>query len=100
MPDNQSAEKYKLLEMLGAEVHKVPTVPYANPNQYQKVAASARRSVCRMRSGRTSSTTPRTATRIFKPPGPEIWEQTDGTLDAFVTSAAAPVARSPASPSF
>src|SRR5258708_18138531 len=23
MPDNQSAEKYKLLEMLGAEVHKV-----------------------------------------------------------------------------
>src|SRR5262249_51268973 len=38
MPDNQSPEKYKLLEMLGAEVHKVPTVPYANPNQYQKVA--------------------------------------------------------------
>ncbi len=43
MPDNQSAEKYKLLEMLGAEVHKVPTVPYANPNQYQKVARPPRR---------------------------------------------------------
>src|SRR6201990_2637663 len=38
MPDNQSPEKYKLLETLGAEVHKVPTVPYSNPNQYQKVA--------------------------------------------------------------
>ncbi len=38
MPDNQSPEKYRLLEMLGAEVHKVPTVPYSNPNQYQKVA--------------------------------------------------------------
>src|SRR5579862_5323789 len=38
MPDNQSAEKYRLLETLGAEVHKVPTVPYSNPNQYQKVA--------------------------------------------------------------
>src|SRR5687768_2409533 len=38
MPDNQSPEKYQLLEMLGAEVHRVPTVPYSNPNQYQKVA--------------------------------------------------------------
>ena len=38
MPDNQAPEKYRLLEMLGAEVHKVPTVPYSNPNQYQKVA--------------------------------------------------------------
>ena len=39
MPDNQSPEKFKLLEMLGAELHKVPAVPYSNPNQYQKVAA-------------------------------------------------------------
>jgi len=38
MPDNQSADKYRLLEMLGAEVHQVPAVPYSNPNQYQKVA--------------------------------------------------------------
>src|SRR5271163_1023382 len=38
MPDNQSPEKYRLVEALGAEVHKVPTVPYSNPNQYQKVA--------------------------------------------------------------
>src|SRR3954462_14336030 len=26
VPDNQSPEKYRLLETLGAEVHKVPTV--------------------------------------------------------------------------
>src|SRR3979411_659667 len=38
MPDNQSPEKYRLLAMLGAEVHQVPVVPYSNPNQYQKVA--------------------------------------------------------------
>src|SRR5713101_6325181 len=38
MPDNQSPEKYRLLEMLGAQVHQVPVVPYSNPNQYQKVA--------------------------------------------------------------
>src|SRR5215475_1368634 len=49
MPDNQSPEKYRLLEMLGAEVYKVPTVPYSNPNQYQKVsqrlAASLRNAI-------------------------------------------------------
>src|SRR5918999_1084766 len=39
MPDNQSPEKFKLLETLGVELHKVPVVPYSNPNQYQKVAA-------------------------------------------------------------
>src|SRR6202171_6427282 len=38
MPDNQSPEKYALIEALGAEVRKVPAVPYSNPNQYQKVA--------------------------------------------------------------
>src|ERR1700729_1672497 len=38
MPDNQSAEEYRLLQMLGAEVHHGPEVPYSTPNQYQKVA--------------------------------------------------------------
>src|SRR6201992_90368 len=38
MPDNQARENYRLWELLGAEVHKLPTVPYSSPNQYQKVA--------------------------------------------------------------
>ena len=38
MPDNQSPEKYALIEALGAEVRRVKTVPYADPNHYQKVA--------------------------------------------------------------
>src|SRR6201985_338040 len=38
MPDNQSREKYALIEALGAEVRRVKTVPYSDPNQYQKVA--------------------------------------------------------------
>src|SRR6202161_3062054 len=33
MPDNQSPAKYELLETLGAQVHRVPAVPYSNPNQ-------------------------------------------------------------------
>src|SRR3982075_3846870 len=38
MPDNQAAEKYQIIEALGAKLRKVPAVPYSNPNQYQKVA--------------------------------------------------------------
>src|SRR5256886_4549865 len=38
MPDNQAAEKYQIIEALGAELRKVPAVPYSNPNQFQKVA--------------------------------------------------------------
>src|ERR1700678_3419791 len=38
MPDNQAAEKYQIIEALGAELRKVPAVPYSNANQYQKVA--------------------------------------------------------------
>jgi cysteine synthase A len=71
--------------MLGAEVHKVPVVPYSNPNQYQKVA------------GRLAATLPNaiwsnpfynTATRAVhaRTTGPEIWAQTHGRIDAFVAS--------------
>ena len=38
MPDNQSPEKYQMIETLGAEVLRVKTVPYSDPNHYQKVA--------------------------------------------------------------
>src|SRR3979490_2896739 len=38
MPDNQAAEKYQIIEALGAQLRKVPAVPSSNPNQYQKVA--------------------------------------------------------------
>src|SRR5262249_13391907 len=34
MPDNQAAEKYQLLEVLGAEVRKLKPVPFADPNHF------------------------------------------------------------------
>jgi len=85
MPDNQSPEKYRLLEMLGAEVHKVPTVPYANPNQYQKVA---QRLAASLPNAVWSNQFDNVANRRahVETTGPEIWEQTNGHIDAFVTS--------------
>ncbi len=86
MPDNQSPEKYQLLEMLGAEVYKVPTVPYSNPNQYQKVA---QRLAASLRNAIWSNQFDNTANRRthVETTGPEIWAQTGGRIDAFVTSA-------------
>jgi cysteine synthase len=85
MPDNQSPEKYQLLEMLGAEVHKVPVVPYSNPNQYQKVA---QRLAASLPDAIWSNQFDNTANRDIhaRTTGPEIWEQTGGRIDAFVAA--------------
>jgi cysteine synthase A len=82
MPDNQSAEKYQTIEALGAELRKVPAVPYSNPNQYQKVA------------GRLAEELPdavwanqfdNIANRAahFESTGPEIWRDLAGKIDLF-----------------
>ena len=85
MPDNQSAEKYRLLEMLGAEVHQVPAVPYSNPNQYQKVA---QRLAAALPGAIWSNQFDNTANRDahFESTGPEIWQQSGGKVDAFVAA--------------
>jgi cysteine synthase len=85
MPDNQSPEKYRLLEMLGAEVYKVPAVPYSNPNQYQKVsqrlAGSLRNAIWA-----NQFDNPINRHAHLTTTGPEIWEQTNGKVDAFVAA--------------
>jgi cysteine synthase len=85
MPDNQSPEKYLLLETLGAEVHKVPTVPYSNPNQYQKVAQRLAASLPNaIWANQFDNIVNRQA--HVQTTGPEIWTQTNGRVDAFVAS--------------
>jgi len=85
MPDNQSPEKVEIIETLGAEVRVVPTVPYKDDMNYQKQA------------GRFANTLPNAvwtnqfdnlanSLSHYESTGPEIWRQTDGTIDAFVTS--------------
>jgi cysteine synthase len=85
MPDNQSPEKYRLIETLGAEVHKVPTVPYSNPNQYQKVAQRLAASLPNaIWANQFDNTVNRQAHR--ETTGPEIWTQTNGRVDAFTAA--------------
>jgi cysteine synthase A len=82
MPDNQSAEKYQIIEALGAELRKVPAVPYSNPNQYQKVA---QRVAGELPDAIWANQFDNTANRDahFESTGPEIWADTDGKIDAF-----------------
>ncbi len=85
MPDNQAAEKYQIIEALGAELKKVPPVPYSNPNQYQKVA---QRLAAEMPNALWANQFDNTANRDahFESTGPEIWRDTHGTVDAFVAA--------------
>jgi cysteine synthase A len=82
MPDNQSAEKYQIIEALGAELRKVPAVPYSNPNQYQKVAERVAGGIPdAVWANQFDNTANRAA--HFESTGPEIWADTDGKIDAF-----------------
>jgi len=82
MPDNQAAEKYQIIEALGAELRKVPAVPYSNPNQYQKVAG---RLAAELPNAIWANQFDNTANRDahFESTGPELWDDTEGRIDAF-----------------
>ena len=85
MPDNQAAEKYQIIEALGAELRKVPPVPYSNPNQYQKVAG---RLAAELPNAVWANQFDNTANRDahFESTGPEIWRDTGGKVDAFIAA--------------
>ena len=85
MPDNQSAEKIGILETLGADVRVVPTVPYSNEMNYQKQADRYARS---RQDAVWVNQFDNTANRLahYESTGPEIWAQTEASVDAFVCS--------------
>src|ERR1700721_1529751 len=85
MPDNQAAEKYQIIEALGAQLRKVPAVPYSNPNQYQKVAGRLAQEIPdSIWANQFDNTANRDA--HFESTGPEIWRDTDGKVDVFCAS--------------
>lgn len=85
MPDNQSQEKEDLLRTLGAEVRIVPTVPYRDEMNFQKQAG---RYALTLDNAVWANQFDNTANRLahYESTGPEIWQQTDGQVDAFTCS--------------
>lgn len=85
MPDNQSQEKVNILRTLGAEVRVVPTVPYRDEMNYQKQAG---RYAATLTNAVWANQFDNVANRLahYHTTGPEIWRQTAGKVDAFVSA--------------
>ncbi len=84
IPDTQSIEKMQYLRALGAEVRAVPAKPYRDPDNYNHVA---KRLAASIPGGFWANQFDNTANRDqhIKTTGPEIWRDTDGRIDGFVS---------------
>jgi cysteine synthase len=82
IPDTQSQEKIDMLRTLGAEVRTVPAVPYRDPNNYVKLSG---RLAAEMENAIWANQFDNLANRRshYETTGPEIWQQTNGKIDAW-----------------
>ncbi len=90
IPDTQSQEKKDMLRLCGADLREVPAVPYKNPENYVHVS--------RRLAEELAASEPNGAIWAnqfdnianwrghYRTTGPEIWNQTDGRVDAFVSA--------------
>ena len=90
IPETQSQEKKDALRSLGATLVEVPAVPYRNPNNYVKVAArmAERLALEHPQGAIFANQFDNVANRDIhmRTTGPEIWAQTDGQVDGFVSA--------------
>lgn len=88
MPDNQSREKVDTLRAFGAEVRQIPAVPYKNPNHFAHTSQRLAEEMNADSPGSAYWTNQfeNLANRDFheQVTGPEIWEQTGGSVDGFI----------------
>ncbi len=85
IPDNQSEEKYQMLTTLGAELIKVPAVPFADPNHFFHTAKKYAETNGAYWCNQFDNTANFQA--HYETTGPEIWDQTKGGVSTFITSA-------------
>ena len=88
IPETQSQEKKDMLRMSGAELVEVPAKPYSDPGNYVRVSERlAKRLDAEEPNGAIwANQFDNVANRSGheRTTGPEIWEQTDGTVDGFI----------------
>ena len=90
IPETQSQEKKDMLRLAGAQLVEVPAVPYANPNNYVKVSGRIAEALAKTEPNGAiwANQFDNIANRQahIETTGPEIWEQTGGTVDGFVSA--------------
>ena len=90
IPETQSQEKKDMLRLCGAELIEVPALPYSNPNNYQHVARRLAEQLRKTEKNgvlfadQWNNRDNRLAHYLST--GPEILEQTQGKVDAFICS--------------
>jgi cysteine synthase A len=90
MPETQSQEKKDMVRLCGADLRLVAAVPYANPMNYVRYSEHlAQEAAARDPNGAIwANQFDNVANRRghYETTGPEIWTQTEGTVDAFVSA--------------
>ena len=81
IPETQSKEKIDFLRMIGADVRLVPAKPYRDPGNYVHVSQRMAEETGAFWANQFDNVANREGHRAVT--GPEIWEQTDGKVDAF-----------------
>ena len=88
IPDTQSQEKKDMIRLCGAELLEVPAVPYKNPENYVHVSRRLAEEYAEKEENGAiwANQFDNIANRLghYTTTGPEIWQQTDGKLDAFI----------------
>jgi cysteine synthase A len=88
IPETQSQEKKDTLRLLGAELVEVPALPYSNPNNYQHIGRRMAEDLRQREpkgvlfADQWNNLDNRKAHYVST--GPEIWNKTQGKVDAFI----------------
>jgi cysteine synthase A len=90
IPETQTQEKKDTLRALGADLVEVPAVPYRNPNNYVKISGRMAEKLAREEPNGAiwANQFDNVANRRahVETTGPEIWDQTEGAIDGFVSA--------------
>src|SRR6202046_157849 len=90
IPQTQSQEKKDTLRLCGAELIEVPAVPYSNPNNYVKLSGRLAAQLAKTEKNGAiwANQFDNVANRQahIDGTGPEIWDQTGGKVDGFVSA--------------
>ena len=90
IPETQSQEKKDTLRLCGAELIEVPAVPYSNPNNYVKLSGRVAAQLAKTEKNGAiwANQFDNVANRQghVETTGPEIWNQTHGKVDGFVSA--------------
>jgi cysteine synthase A len=90
IPETQSQEKKDMLRLCGAELIEVPALPYGNPNNYQHVGRRLAEELKKTEKNGVIFADQwnnlDNSKAHYISTGPEIWDETDGTVDGFICS--------------